>query len=74
MVDDFSSKLALPKTLETVETINANHMQMARCSDKSEENYRAIVGVLKKFVRDQADDNIEPSVGGARANQSRLSS
>ncbi|KAF2471354.1 uncharacterized protein BDR25DRAFT_26099 [Lindgomyces ingoldianus] len=30
VVDDFSSKLDLPRALETVESINANHMQMAR--------------------------------------------
>jgi len=56
VVDDFSSKLDLPEALETVETINANHMQMARCSDKSDEHYRAILGILKRFVRScQAD-------------------
>jgi hypothetical protein len=50
-VDDFSSKLDLPSALETVESIDANHMQMARCSSKDDPRYRAIVGVLRQFVR-----------------------
>ena len=36
VVNDFSSKLDLPRGLETVETIDANHMQMARCSSKDD--------------------------------------
>ncbi|KAF2675937.1 hypothetical protein K458DRAFT_323244 [Lentithecium fluviatile CBS 122367] len=51
VVDDFSSKLDLPRGLETVESIDANHMQMARCSDTSDPQYRAVVGVLKQFMR-----------------------
>lgn len=51
MVDDFSSKLDLPRPLETVESIDANHMQMARCSDRADPRYRAIAGVLKQFMR-----------------------
>jgi tetratricopeptide (TPR) repeat protein len=49
-VDDFSSKLDLPRTLETVETIDANHMEMARCHDRADPRYRAILGVLKQFM------------------------
>jgi hypothetical protein len=41
----------LHKELETVETIDANHMQMARCRSKADARYRAIAGVLKQFVR-----------------------
>ncbi|KAJ4158226.1 uncharacterized protein LMH87_008759 [Akanthomyces muscarius] len=48
VVDDFSSKLDLPRQLETVETINANHRQMAKCGDRSDPLYRAILGVLKQ--------------------------
>ncbi|KAH6662246.1 Alpha/Beta hydrolase protein [Halenospora varia] len=48
---DFSSKLDLPRPLETVESIDANHMQMARCSDRADPRYRAIAGVLKQFMR-----------------------
>ena len=51
VVDDFSSKLDLPRSLETVESIDANHMQMARCSEKADARYRAIVGVLQQFIR-----------------------
>ncbi|KAL2018181.1 hypothetical protein VTK56DRAFT_1206 [Thermocarpiscus australiensis] len=51
VVDDFSSKLDLPQSLETVESIDANHMQMARCSDRADPRYRAIVGVLQQFIR-----------------------
>ncbi|KAL9123952.1 MAG: hypothetical protein Q9217_006671 [Psora testacea] len=50
VVDDFSSKLDLP-FLETVESIDANHMQMARCKDPSDESYRFITGVLKQFLK-----------------------
>ncbi|KAI0007897.1 hypothetical protein F4779DRAFT_642503 [Xylariaceae sp. FL0662B] len=52
VVGDFSSKVGLPPSLETVESIDANHTQMARCSNKDDPQYRAISGVLKKFVRD----------------------
>ena len=51
VVDDFSWKLDLPQTQETVESIDANHMQMAKCSDRNDLRYRAIVGVLKQFMR-----------------------
>ncbi|RYP47089.1 hypothetical protein DL768_006816 [Monosporascus sp. mg162] len=50
VVDDFSSKLDL-RPFETVESVDTNHMQMARCSDKTDEQYRKIVGVLKQFMR-----------------------
>ncbi|KAL6717684.1 hypothetical protein ACLMJK_005599 [Lecanora helva] len=50
VVDDFSSKLDHPK-IETVESIDANHTQMARCSDKSDESYRSIAGVIKNFLK-----------------------
>ncbi|KAF7506253.1 hypothetical protein GJ744_012061 [Endocarpon pusillum] len=35
VMDDFSSKLDLPQALETVESIDANHMQMARYSSRA---------------------------------------
>ena len=53
VVDDFSSKLDLPRELETVESIDANHMQMARYSSRDDQGYRAISGVLKAFVRQE---------------------
>ncbi|KAL8942228.1 MAG: hypothetical protein Q9211_001495, partial [Gyalolechia sp. 1 TL-2023] len=50
VVSDFSSKLGLPN-IETVESIDSNHMQMARCTDRSDESYRFVAGVLKKFLK-----------------------
>ncbi|KAL2134359.1 hypothetical protein VTI74DRAFT_414 [Chaetomium olivicolor] len=50
VVDDFSSKLGLPRSVETVQSIDANHMQMARCSDRADPRYRAIAGVLQRFI------------------------
>ena len=50
VVSDFSSKLGLPK-IETTESIDANHMQMARCKDRSDESYRVVAGVLKQFLK-----------------------
>ncbi|KFY18110.1 hypothetical protein V492_00135 [Pseudogymnoascus sp. VKM F-4246] len=51
VVDDFSSKLDLPQTLETVEGMDANHMEMARCFNRADPRYRAILGLLRKFIR-----------------------
>ncbi|KAL9102394.1 MAG: hypothetical protein Q9163_002460 [Psora crenata] len=50
VVAEFSSKVGLPE-FETVESIDANHTQMAKCNDRSDENYRAIVGVIKQFLK-----------------------
>lgn len=50
VVSDFSSKLGLPN-IETIESLDTDHRQMARCKDRSDENYRAIVGVLKQFLK-----------------------
>ncbi|KFY18132.1 hypothetical protein V492_00124 [Pseudogymnoascus sp. VKM F-4246] len=51
VVDNFSSKLDLAREQETVETIDANHMEMARCSSRDEACYRQMYGVLKQFIR-----------------------
>ncbi|KAI0466857.1 hypothetical protein F4859DRAFT_518693 [Xylaria cf. heliscus] len=51
VVDDYSSKVGLPPPLETVESIDANHMQMARCRHKTDPQYRDVVEVLKQCVR-----------------------
>jgi hypothetical protein len=53
-VDDFSSKLDLPRTLETVESIDANHIQMVKCGSREDASYRAISGVLRQFIRKEA--------------------
>jgi hypothetical protein len=50
-VDNFSSKLDLAREQETVETIDVNHMDMARCSSRDDACYRQICGVLKQFIR-----------------------
>lgn len=70
MVDDFSSKLDLPRAIETVESIDANHMQMARCRSRDDAQYRAIVGVLKKFV--QSAPVTKPSVAETDAKGGEL--
>jgi len=56
VVDDFSSKLDLPRVLETVESIDANHMQMARYSSREDQGYCAICGVLKRFIQRELQD------------------
>jgi hypothetical protein len=62
-VDDFSSKLELPRALDTVENINTNHMQMARYSSRDDQGYRAISGVLKAFVQQELESQqISPAV------------
>ena len=60
-MNDFSSKLDLPLALETVESIDANHMQMTRCSSRDDQGYRAISGVLKAYVRQELDSQRTPS-------------
>ena len=59
VVSNFSSKLGLPK-IERVESINANHMQMARCRDRSDDSYRFIAGVLKQFLKNANPDKDPP--------------
>ncbi|KAK4207469.1 hypothetical protein QBC37DRAFT_444461 [Rhypophila decipiens] len=49
IVDDVSSKIGLVG-IETVETIDADHRQMARCSTRSDPQYRAVLGVLRHFI------------------------
>ncbi|KAH7115658.1 hypothetical protein EDB81DRAFT_669134 [Dactylonectria macrodidyma] len=56
VVGDFSSKLDLPRELETVETIDADHRQMVKCASRDDARYRAISGVLKQFLRSGALD------------------
>lgn len=51
VVNDISSKLDLSGSVETVESIDANHMSMARCGDRQDVRYRAISGVLNQFIR-----------------------
>ncbi|KAI0145536.1 hypothetical protein GGR57DRAFT_506731 [Xylariaceae sp. FL1272] len=53
IVDDYSSKVGLASPFEIVESVDANHMEMARCRSKTAPQYRAIVGVLKQFMRNR---------------------
>ena len=50
-MDDFSSKLDLPRAIETVESIDVNHLEMAKCHDRKDPRYRAILGVLNQYMR-----------------------
>ncbi|KAK4443240.1 Alpha/Beta hydrolase protein, partial [Podospora aff. communis PSN243] len=50
VVNDFSSKFGLPRGLERVESIDADHRMMARCKSRSDSQYRAIRGVLSGFI------------------------
>lgn len=51
VVDDFSSKVDFAREIETVESIDADHRQMVKCTDRDDPRYRAILGVLKRFMR-----------------------
>lgn len=50
VVDDFSSKVDLASEQETVETIDANHMQMTKYCSKDDSGYMMVLGVLKRFI------------------------
>ena len=65
-MDDFSSKLDLPENLklETVESIDANHMQMVRCHTRDDFSYRAISGVLKRFMQELSKETYFPKIIG----------
>lgn len=58
MVDEFSSKVDLPSH-ETAESIDADHMQMARCSKKADQQYRVISQVLRQFIHGRSIDDHE---------------
>ncbi|OTA89192.1 hypothetical protein M434DRAFT_34467, partial [Hypoxylon sp. CO27-5] len=51
VVDDDSSKLDLQSGLETVQSIDANHREMARCKNRSDPQYRDILSVLSHITR-----------------------
>ncbi|KAK1826132.1 hypothetical protein QBC39DRAFT_335302 [Podospora conica] len=65
VVSDFSSKLDLSRRIETVESIDADHRQMARCPSQSCHQYRAIRGVLKDALKlSSGKDALIPHVPG----------
>ncbi|KAL7928816.1 hypothetical protein V8C35DRAFT_332512 [Trichoderma chlorosporum] len=51
VVDDFSSKVDLSSALETVESIDADHRQMVKCTNRDDVRYRTILSVLKQCIR-----------------------
>ncbi|MDI1484963.1 MAG: hypothetical protein OHK93_000097 [Ramalina farinacea] len=59
VVSDFSSKLDLPN-IETIEGLDLDHRQMARCKDRSDENYRVIVRVLKQDLKRESSSTDLP--------------
>ncbi|VUC24625.1 unnamed protein product [Clonostachys rosea] len=51
IVDDVSSKLGLPQALERVETLDADHRQMVKCTGREDYRYQTIRGVIQHFIR-----------------------
>ncbi|KAI1455276.1 hypothetical protein F4805DRAFT_468791 [Annulohypoxylon moriforme] len=51
VVDNSSSKVGLPQ-FEIVESIDADHMQMARCDNKTDPPYSVLSKVIRQFIRD----------------------
>ncbi|UPL00108.1 hypothetical protein LCI18_011042 [Fusarium solani-melongenae] len=62
VVDDFSSKFDLPPTIQTVESIDADHSRMTKFSDKDDPGYCAVLGVLRQFVRSSPEPKSEQEV------------
>lgn len=67
MVPDFSSKVELPPAQETVETMDANHMEMTKFSKRDDAGYRDVSGVLEKWTNElllkaQQVDSVEAPV------------
>ncbi|EGS19317.1 uncharacterized protein CTHT_0047730 [Thermochaetoides thermophila DSM 1495] len=56
IVDDFSSRLHLPSSLETVATIDANHQDIVRCSDRNDPQDRSIFGAIDQLLNQLMND------------------
>jgi len=54
IVDDFLSKINLLSVLKTLESIDANYMQMIKCKNQANESYRIIANVLKQFLKERS--------------------
>lgn len=54
-MDDSLSKLGLSQAIETIESIDDNHMQMDSYSIRDVQEYRAIAGDLKAYVRKELE-------------------
>ncbi|CAH0005086.1 unnamed protein product [Clonostachys byssicola] len=50
IVDDFSSRLGLPQAFEKVETLDADHKQMVKCTGREDDRYRTIRTVIQHFI------------------------
>ncbi|KAH7153371.1 hypothetical protein EDB81DRAFT_687534 [Dactylonectria macrodidyma] len=61
VVDDHSSRLGLPRAIETVESIDADHGQMTKFARKEDPGYRAIFGVVKQFIRSHSQIEVSGS-------------
>jgi len=48
--------------METVESIGANHMEMARFQSRDDEGYRANSSILRAFMRQELEDQRTPSI------------
>ncbi|KAL2672302.1 hypothetical protein Neosp_013005 [[Neocosmospora] mangrovei] len=59
VVDDFSSKFDLPPTIQTVESIDADHSRMTKFSDQDDPGYSAVLGVLRQFERSRPEPRTE---------------
>ncbi|OTA70590.1 hypothetical protein K449DRAFT_15352 [Hypoxylon sp. EC38] len=59
VVDDYSSKLGLPSELEIVQSIDANHREMARCKNRNDPQYRDILSVLSHITRHISMETLE---------------
>ncbi|KAI1647572.1 uncharacterized protein F4817DRAFT_103194 [Daldinia loculata] len=62
VVNDDSSKVDLPETLEVVETLDADHMQMARCSNRADQQYDSISGVIQLFIAGGLQRSVPQSI------------
>jgi pimeloyl-ACP methyl ester carboxylesterase len=68
IVEDFSSKLGISQALETVESIDADHRQMTKFTNKDDAGYRAISRVLKQHLRSLSEQSLPgPPVSSSTA-------
>ncbi|KAH6996005.1 hypothetical protein BKA56DRAFT_144505 [Ilyonectria sp. MPI-CAGE-AT-0026] len=72
IVGDFSSKLDFPPDLETVETIDSDHRQMVKCVDKNDARYRAVLGVLRHFMRQSSEHPVPTETSPGDTAQRKL--
>lgn len=68
-MNDFSSKLDFPQKLETVESINAIHMQMAKYRSRDDEGYRAILSVLRGFISNELESKAKATIESRMSRQ-----